>query len=309
MAIISGSPTSGNDRIYADDANDIIDALAGNDSVGGGGGNDLIYGSEGDDKLDGGNGNDTLDGGLGNDTLSGGAGNDLLRGGSGIDLLDVDTAGNYTLTNTQGIGEGIDTLDSIERVFIDIRDDGNNFIDASAFTVGKVVLDAGGGGNDTLLGGAGDDELNGWYGNDRLVGNAGNDNLSGGRDNDLLDGGAGNDTFFAYSVLSGGANDLDTLTGGTGKDFFYIGTQYGTGYSGSGSATITDFSLAESDKIILTGSASFYNFKLENFGGSSSLDTSIYSSQNDLIAVALDVNVIGNNNAFIFAQANPGGLG
>jgi Ca2+-binding RTX toxin-like protein len=163
-------------------------------------------------------------------------------------------------------------------------------------------------GDDLIDGGSGNDDLVASYGNDTLIGGDGDDRLSGGQGNDILVGGQGNDTFFGFSTLSGGANDVDTITGGTGKDNFYIGTEYGTGYYGSGSATITDFSLVENDKIILTGSASLYDFRLENLGGSSSPDTSIYN-QNNLIAVALDVNLIGNNNAFIFVQANPGGLG
>jgi Ca2+-binding RTX toxin-like protein len=164
-------------------------------------------------------------------------------------------------------------------------------------------------GDDYLDGGSGNDDLTASYGNDTLIGGDGNDVFSGGQGNDILVGGQGNDTFFGFSVLSGGANDVDIITGGTGKDYFYIGTQYGTGYYGSGSATITDFSLVEEDKMILTGSASLYNFRLENLGGSSSLDTTIYNNQNNLIAVALDVNIIGNSNAFIFVQTNPGGLG
>jgi Ca2+-binding RTX toxin-like protein len=157
-------------------------------------------------------------------------------------------------------------------------------------------------GDDLLDGGSGDDNLAGSYGNDTLIGSDGDDVLSGAQGNDILIGGQGNDTFFGYSILSGGANDVDTITGGAGKDYFYIGTQYGTGYYGSGSATITDFSLADNDKIILTGSANLYDFRLENLSGTSSLDTAIYN-QNDLIAAVLDVNIIGNSDAFTFVRA------
>ncbi len=40
MAIISGTPTNGNDNIIADGANDFINALAGDDTVDGGAGNE-----------------------------------------------------------------------------------------------------------------------------------------------------------------------------------------------------------------------------------------------------------------------------
>jgi serralysin len=69
---------------------------------------------------------------------------------------------------------------------------------------------------------------------------------------------------------------------------------------GTGSATITDFSIADGDKIQLRGSADLYNFQLQNLGGSSSQDTAIYYGT-DLIGVAQDVNVIGTD-AFTYTN-------
>jgi trimeric autotransporter adhesin len=94
-----------------------------------------------------------LNGGAGNDILIGGAGNDTLDGGDGNDLSIGSGNVNFTLTNTQLIGNGIDTLISIEQVQL-IGGIGNNTLNAAAFTLGDVILD-GGAGNDTLIGGTG----------------------------------------------------------------------------------------------------------------------------------------------------------
>ena len=73
-------------------------------------------------------------------------------------------------------------------------------------------------------------------GNDHVTGNAADNTIEGGAGNDTLLGAGGND------VLVGGAG-ADTLTGGTGGDAF--------SYASAGDAgdTITDFSLAQGDRV------------------------------------------------------------
>lgn len=151
----------------------------------------------------------------------------------------------------------------------------------------------GDGGNDSLDGGSGNDELNGGYGNDTLRGSDGNDNLTGYRGDDLLNGGSGNDTLLGYSIVNPIASDKDILTGGSGADRFFIGLG-SRAYVGKGSATITDFSLSDSDNILLFGAVSDYTFQLKTLGGSSAQDTAIYFGS-DLIAVVQDVNVNGTS--------------
>ncbi|BAU64524.1 peroxidase family protein [Stanieria sp. NIES-3757] len=51
---------------------------------------------------------------------------------------------------------------------------------------------------------------------------------------------------------------MDTLSGGAGGDTFVLGDSLGAFYSGSGYATITDFSFSQGDKIQVFGSASDY---------------------------------------------------
>jgi Ca2+-binding RTX toxin-like protein len=82
------------------------------------------------------------------------------------------------------------------------------------------------GGTDALYGGNGDDKLSGGAGIDYLYGDNGNDTLDGGLDGDFLFGGKGN----------------DVLTGGAGADKFVFAPQ-------GGSDRITDFKLAEGDKL------------------------------------------------------------
>ncbi|MFN6486104.1 MULTISPECIES: calcium-binding protein [unclassified Nostoc] len=252
MTIISGTITAGNDIIVADAANDLIDALAGNDFVRGGDGNDTLIGSDGNDTLNGEVGNDSLNGGNGNDNLIGGVGNDTLNGGNGLDRVQESNNGNFTLSNATLSGNGIDSLISIESAFL-TGGGGNNLIDASAFTLGGVILN-GGAGNDTLLGGTRNDTLTGGAGNDILNGGNGLDRVQESANADFallnttlfgngidslisiesafLTGGVGNNLIDASAftlgnvTLSGGdGNDTllggtrnDTLTGGLGND-------------------------------------------------------------------------------------------
>lgn len=336
MAIIKGRPTNGNDLIKADGADDYISAKAGNDTVYGGAGDDFIYGNDGNDVLYGGKGRDELmggkgndllhgsggdylGGGLGDDTLLGEAGDNVLNGGAGDDYIDggegtdtlilgnntgdygITDPYNFTLTNDSVVGEGNDTLKSIEKASF-YGAWGDDLFDASAFTSGKVYA-LGDDGNDTLLGGAGDDYFRGDSGNDLIEGGAGNDRLLGGYGNDKIDGGAGDDTLYGYGRFfkyNSQGEVKDTLTGGDGADLFVLGN-VNNHYTGSGEATITDFSLAEGDKIQLYKSADLYDLKLGSFGGSSSTqDTGIYSG-NDLIAVVNDVNLIGSD-AFTYVE-------
>jgi Ca2+-binding RTX toxin-like protein len=110
-----------------------------------------LIGDAGADVLSGGSGNDYLDGGAGNDTLTGGLGNDSLIGGADIDYLIESGNVNFVLTNTSLTGKGVDSLTTIERAYLK-GGEGNNTLNAAAFTLGAVTLN-GGEGNDTLVGG------------------------------------------------------------------------------------------------------------------------------------------------------------
>ncbi|MBF0213931.1 MAG: Ig-like domain-containing protein, partial [Magnetococcales bacterium] len=109
----------------------------------------------------------------------------------------------------------------------------------------------GGTGNDLMRGGSGDDRLSGGLGADELWGESGNDTLSGSSGQDRLSGGSGADTLDGGSgadLLIGGSG-RDLLTGGAEADQFKFLTPTELG------DTITDFSAAEADRLLLVSAA------------------------------------------------------
>ena len=153
-------------------------------------------------------------------------------------FTELGTALNYAPLLSASSGNDILTATTI---FNDILGYAGN--DALTGSAGPDTL-RGGEGSDTVSGGAGDDgHLNGNQGNDSVSGGDGADTVYGGRDNDTLSGDAGNDR------LSGDLGN-DQLTGGAGADQFVI-------RNGGGADTVTDFSLAQGDRVLLaTGTAS-----------------------------------------------------
>jgi Ca2+-binding RTX toxin-like protein len=101
-------------------------------------------------------------------------------------------------------------------------------------------------GNDVLFGGDGEDIMLGDDGDDDILGQAGNDTIWGGEGSDSLDGGAGSDWLNGQEGddwLYGGDGN-DKLTGGSGADWFAF-------EDGNGNDEVTDFSIAEGDKVNL----------------------------------------------------------
>ncbi len=172
----------------------------------GGANNDVLTGTGLNDSLNGQAGNDQLLGGEGDDTLTGELGTDSFDGGPGTDRVAETGNVNFTLTATQLIGNGTDSIisDSVEQAAL-TGGAANNKLDASAFPGASQLF--GMGGNDTLLGATGDDSLDGGAGHDVLDGQAGEDTLTGGTERDFLIGGIGSD------AITGGTGD-DILIGG-----------------------------------------------------------------------------------------------
>ncbi len=209
----------GNDELQGGDGNDTLDGQAGDDvvrghigddSLLGGAGSDSLLGGDGNDVLEGGADTDTLDGELGNDTLIVTGGNDSMIGGAGIDEVRQVYDGNQVLSDTQLVGEGTSTLNTIEQAQL-IDGDRSNLLDASGFTLGPVTI-LGARGDDTIIGGAQNDWLDGQDGDNSILGGPGDDTLIAAGGDDWLDGQEGNDQVFP-------AHGNDTVLGGPGDDY------------------------------------------------------------------------------------------
>jgi Ca2+-binding RTX toxin-like protein len=316
---------SGNDRIYGDTGDDVLDGFAGNDSLYGDGadfasstGNDTLRGGDGNDSLfgdefyGGGTGNDILDGGDGNDYLVGFGGANLFQGGMGSDYATDDAKSNVLITNTTYVADGTESLNhNIESFAVYCTASGDT-IDASAFTLGDLLL-VGRGGNDVLKGGSGNDRIYGDTGDDVLDGFAGNDTLYGdGADfasstgNDTLRGGDGNDSLFGDEFYGGGTGN-DILDGGDGNDYL-------RGFGGDDIFRIANASfsniIADSghDKLVLVGTGINLNLVYNNsITGIEAIDIS-GSGNNSLTIDQARVLAISDSTDTLIVSGNAGDM-
>jgi hypothetical protein len=132
-----------------------------------------------------------------------------------------------------GVGDDTFTVDSALDVVVEALGEGTDRVNSSvnhtlAANVENLTLTG------TALTGTGNALAN------ALTGNASNNTLSGLVGNDTLNGGAGNDD------LNGGTG-VDVLTGGLGADTFRFDAN-----GPANSDQITDFNIAEGDRIALT---------------------------------------------------------
>jgi serralysin len=176
----------------------------------------------------GGSGADTLIGNAADNTLSGSAGDDSVTGGTGADSIDGGDGANVLF--------GGDGDDAVRGGSGFDRTNGNAGDDTVHGAAGDDWV-TGGQGQDVLAGDDGADILNGNLGNDSGNGGIGNDTVRGGQGDDVLSGASGDD------YLTGDLGD-DTLTGGAGADTLRA-------FAGGGRDVITDFNVAEGDRIQL----------------------------------------------------------
>jgi Ca2+-binding RTX toxin-like protein len=140
-----------------------------------------------------------------------------IRGGDGADSI----LGGSGFNNVNG-NQGDDTI--VGRSAVGdwlVGGQGNDSITATGSSAHNIL--AGNLGDDTLHAGSGGDSLRGGQGDDSLLGGAGSDWLSGDRGH-------------------------DTLTGGGGADIFHTAPGMGVSY-------VTDFSLAQGDRVQLDPSS------------------------------------------------------
>jgi len=209
-----------------------------------------VVGSNQADKITGSSSANTLDGGSGDDLISGAAGNDAIYGGSGDNILDG--------------GDGDDSIfgdEGKDQITGGAGDDviyGQGGFDIINGNMGKDAIRGqdgndwvvGGKDNDQLYGGAGDDIVYGNMGDDFCSGEAGADLVRGGQGDDYLEGGEGADW------MSGDRGN-DQISGGAGADTFNF-------FIGAGIDLITDFSVADGDRIRLEGVTSYTIVRASN---------------------------------------------
>ena len=171
------------------------------------------------DELRGTEASETIQAGAGADTVRALAGDDTISGGGGENYLRGDE-GNDSIVGGAG--------------FDDINGNMGNDTFVSGGGDDWVV---GGKDNDSLSGSDGQNLVYGNLGNDTCDGGAGNDTVRGGQDNDVVIGGAGDD-------YVSGDKGSDTMTGGIGADIFHS-------FGDAGIDRVTDFSLAQGDRVQL----------------------------------------------------------
>lgn len=197
-------------------------------------------------------------------------------GGLGLDAHLVFTApatGSYTLqASAVGVLSGSYVLQGPDLRGSDVTILGGALNDTIGAVSGSNLL-RGGDGNDSIVGGAGFDTINGNMGDDICLGGAGADRVSGGKGDDALYGQLGDDTVFGNlgndlcnggagaDIIRGGQQDDtlrgglgndwlsgdrgdDTVTGGAGADVFHT-------FAGAGLDRVTDFRLADGDRVQL----------------------------------------------------------
>ncbi len=185
----------------------------------------------------------------------------LIALSAGDDAINLNTPPNPPFTDLQPAIKPDGTTDFANARWVLALDGNDQFIG----TANNDVPIAGNAGNDTFLMGLGADVAIGGKESDKLNGEGGNDILNGNLDNDLVDGGAGNDTLNGGRgddlLLGQAGNDLlngdagrDFLTGGFDADVFVL-TNNADNLAATATAAdvITDFSIAQADKIQLLG--------------------------------------------------------
>ena len=139
---------------------------------------------------------DSLNGAGGSDTLNGGAGNDTLNGGAGTDNLAGGTGNDLYIATAGDVvveasGGGSDTVQATTGTSFTLASQ----VEALVLTGSTLVEGVGNGLGNTITGNGNANTLRGLGGADTLLGLGGNDVLDGGAGTDMLTGGAGSDVF------------------------------------------------------------------------------------------------------------------
>ncbi|WP_254173281.1 DUF4347 domain-containing protein [Planktothrix pseudagardhii] len=227
--------STGNDTYVVDNALDVVTELAS-------GGTDLIQSSvtytlpvevenltlTGTTAING-TGNtlvNIITGNTANNILNGSTGADQLKGSTGNDTYVVDNALDVVTELASG---GTDLVQSSVTYTLPVE------VENLTLTGTTAINGTGNALANIITGNTANNILNGSTGNDNLIGSSGADQLLGGDGNDSLSGDAAN----------------DTLTGGLGADKFIYNTNAAFTTTAVGLDSITDFTIAQGDLIVL----------------------------------------------------------
>jgi Ca2+-binding RTX toxin-like protein len=194
--------------------------------------NDTIVGNNSGDHLYGAAGDDTITGGTGADYLFGGAGNDTLSGGAGVNYLDGG-AGADALIGTGGTSYA-SYSDSAAGLTVDLANPALDTGDAVGDVFTNILGVYGSSFNDTIVGNNSGDHLYGAAGADKIMGGSGNDSITGGAGADVLTGGLGADQF-VYNSPSEGGDTITDFSHAQGDRIVISHAGFGGGLSASGS--------------------------------------------------------------------------
>lgn len=234
-----------------DVANDAANLVIGGSGAGdvltvrGNGANMVFGGSSNVDPADGadrilviGDGANTLFGNGGDDRIEvQGSGANLVYAGVGADEVVITGSGSNTVYGGTGAGD-----------VVTIRGDGNNVVYGGSFNGdaadGADVIRIEGNGSNTVYANGGDDTV--------VVIGTGSNSVFGGYGNDTILGGSGSDRIV-------GGPDANVLAGGAGADRFVVG---------AGEVDfVTDFNLAEGDRIETGGQAYTVSQTADGYAG------------------------------------------
>jgi Ca2+-binding RTX toxin-like protein len=182
LELITGD---GEQSIFGTQGDDTLSSGGDNDVLNGGSGDDTLNGESGNDDLKGGADDDTLNGGGGNDTLNGGTDSDTMAGGSGSDTYVVGQLDDIVIEGfDEGSADAVQSAvncilwDNVERLTLTGSANrfgtGNDLNNTIVGNSGNNLLD-GRGGADTVRGGGGADTLR-WSSSDVLLDGGGGNN-------------------------------------------------------------------------------------------------------------------------------------
>ena len=195
----------------------------------------------------------TVIGNTANNTLNGSTGADQLKGGTGNDTYVVDNVGDIVTELASG---GTDLVQSSVTYTLPVE------VENLTLTGTTAINGTGNALANTVTGNTANNILNGSSGADQLLGSDGNDSLSGDAANDILTGGLGVDKFIyntnaAFTTTAVGVDSITDFTIAQGDlivldktTFTSISSIAGTGFS-----VATEFAKVTTDALAATSAA------------------------------------------------------